>query len=176
MMDAAYQRRQDVPPVNRGLQTVGETAQATGEKPETQSPATAALESIMTYIPGEILTTYVAVVAVIHPTIGGQTQGSIVVDWVMFFVLILTPIVSWLIYAAKCMNAGKPMPAAVAQWPVWEMSAATIAYVIWAATLPATPFGEFSWYTSGLAAIILLIVSMVLGLIAPLFTRRPLAS
>lgn len=177
LMDAAYQRRADVEPVNRGLGTSAEIAQATGEKPETQSTATTALKNIMAYIPAEILTTYVAVIAVIHPTTGGVTAESALADWIAFVVfLVLTPIVSWLIYAAKCLNASKSLPAAVAQWPIWEMSAATIAYLIWAITLPETPFGTFSWYSSGLAAILLLIVSLILGLLAPLFTRRPLVS
>ncbi len=177
MMDVAYQQRQEVQPTGRGPRTLGETAQVTGENSETQSPVTAALESIMTYIPSEILVTYVAVVAVIHPTVAGETTNSAAADWIVFLVfLILSPVVSWLIYAAKCVNAGKALPGAVAQWPLWEMSAATIAYVIWAATLPETPFGGFSWYSPGLAAIVLLITSMLLGLIAPLIVRKPLPS
>jgi hypothetical protein len=177
MMDVAYQRRADVPPLNRGLTTLSETAQATGERPETQSTATTALKNMMTYIPGEILTTYVAVVAVIHPTTAGVTAEAPIADWVVFIVfLVLTPVVSWLLYAAKCVSGGKPLPSSPAEWPLWEMSAATVAFLVWAATLPETPLGAFPWYTSGLAAIILLIVSMILGLIAPLFTQRPLPS
>jgi hypothetical protein len=177
MMDVAYRRRVDVQLGDRSLQTLDEAARAAGERPETQNPVTAALENIMTYIPGEILVTYVAVVAVIHPTAGGEAPESVVADWVAFLAFfILTPAVAWLIYAVKCLNAGKPLPTPMIQWPVWEMSAATIAYVVWAVTLPENPFSEFSWYSSGLAAIVLLIVSMLLGLMAPLFTRRPLGA
>ncbi|QIN83743.1 hypothetical protein GBA63_14700 [Rubrobacter tropicus] len=171
MMDVAYQRRQDVEPRGRGISSLGE---ATGENPETKSPVTTALEAIVTYIPTEIVATYVAVVAVIHPTIAGTTTEAPVADWIVFLAfLVLTPITAWLVYAAKCLNAGKQLPTGAAL-PLWEMSAATVAFVVWAATLPETPLGGFPWYTSGLAAILLLIVSMVLGLIAPLFTQRPL--
>jgi hypothetical protein len=35
------------------------------------------------------------------------------------------------------------------QGPLWEMSAATIAYVAWTFALSATPFAQEGWYSSG---------------------------
>jgi hypothetical protein len=171
MMDVAWERRVAA----RGPSSQGEVAQAAGEKPETQSAITSALKNIMTYIPGEIVTTYVAVVAVLPPVTDGASTGASITPWVVFFVfLALTPIVSWLIYAAKAINAGDPPPWSIAKWPKWEMTAATVAYVIWAAALPDNPFNGFAWYSAGVSGIILLVCSMMLGLIAPIFTRTGL--
>src|SRR5215203_4035698 len=171
MMDVAWERHVR----ERGPRSQREIAQATGEKPEAQSAITSALETIMTYIPGEIVTTYVAVVAVLPPVTDGVSTGASVTAWVVFFVfLALTPIVSWLIYAAKAVNANEPPPWAIANWPKWEMTAATVAYVIWAAALPDNPFNGFAWYSAGVAGIILLVCSMMLGLIAPIFTQTSL--
>jgi hypothetical protein len=61
-----------------------------------------------------------------------------------------------------------------ATWPVWEMSAATIAYIAWAFALPNTPFAQFSdWYSPGLAGFLVLVISWGLGALAPLM-QRPL--
>jgi hypothetical protein len=180
MMDAAYQRRSGVQtatvPADRGPETLAEIGQSTGESQATQSPLTSALESIMAYIPSEVVTTYVAVVAVLYPaTDGAPAVASAVTGWVPFGVfLVLTPIVSWLIYAAKVANASEPLPIPVAKWPKWEMTVATVAFAIWAAALPNSPFNEFTWYSAGVAGIILLISSMMIGLMAPIFTRNKL--
>jgi hypothetical protein len=55
-----------------------------------------------------------------------------------------------------------------------QIIAATVAFVIWAGALPNNPFNEFSWYSAGLAGVVLLVASMVLGLAAPIFTRNKL--
>ena len=57
---------------------------------------------------------------------------------------------------------------------MWEMFAATLAYVAWTFALPNTPFAQFTnWYSSGLASFLVLIVSSGLGIVAPLM-QRPL--
>ena len=127
----------------------------------------------MTYIPAEVLTTYVAVVAVLYPVTDDATAGTPTAAWVAFFVfLVLTPIVSWVIYAVKVANAKKPLPISIAKWPMWEMIAATIAYAIWAVALPNNPFSGLPWYSSGLAGIILLIRSHAARSGGALFTRN----
>jgi hypothetical protein len=126
-----------------------------------------ALHVLFGYIPTEILTLYVAVLAALH-----QPNKISQAEWNTFWVfLIATPIVVWLVYSAKVMAAKKPTPLAPSQWPIWEMFAATVAYFAWAFALPNTPLSEYSWYSSAIAAIVVLIASTVLGLIAPFFQR-----
>jgi bacteriorhodopsin len=110
---------------------------------------------------------YVAVLAALHqPGTIRQAEWN---TFLAFFVA--TPIVVWLLYAAKVKGAQKPLPVAFSQWPLWEMFAGTVAYFAWAFALPNTPLSVYSWYSSAVAGIIVLLASTILGLLAPLFQR-----
>ena len=136
-----------------------------------QTAVNTALNVLFGYIPTEVLTLYVAVLAALHHS--GEIRP---VDWAVFwFFLAFTPLVVWLVFAAKVKAAGKELPVAPRLWPVWEMFAATLAYVAWASALPETPFTDLSFYSSAFAAIMVLVTSTLLGLLAPLF-QRPLES
>jgi hypothetical protein len=135
-----------------------------------------AADSIVTYIPTEIVTVYVAAVAAIHTA--GSKPGT--GQWVLLGVLlVLTPITTWAIFAAKIHGLGESMPVTPTSWPWLHMIIASVAFLLWSFTLPNTPFEQLRWYTPGLAAVVLLVGTMVLGLAAPFFrpstsTRRPL--
>jgi len=174
MSSVAFVRRQDVDlaqvaPAGAAPNSLKEIELATAGTPDSQNAVTTALKVIVTYIPTEVLTLYVAVLAAIQL----PDRTSYRPLWVAFFCfLAATPVAVWLLYAAKVITAGKELPVAPRTWPVWEMSAATIAYVAWAFALPESPFKyEFAWYTPALAGVIVLITSTVLGLVAPLFQR-----
>jgi hypothetical protein len=81
-------------------------------------------------------------------------------------------VIFWIVYATKLKAAGKALPIAFSSWPIWEMFAATVAYLAWTFALPGTPFREFSWYSAGLAGVTVLAASTVLGLLAPLFQKK----
>jgi hypothetical protein len=128
-----------------------------------------AMHVLFGYIPTEVLTLYVAVLAAIN-----QPDQVTNAEWFTFWLfLAATPVVVWLVYGAKIKAAQKPLPLAPGTWPVWEMLAATVAYCAWALALPNTPFTDFSWYSSALSGVIVLITSTFLGLLAPFF-QRPL--
>lgn len=177
MTNVAYVRRTDVKTANVSAnaapKTIGQIELATGGTPESQNAATAALTVIVTYIPTEVLTLYIAVLAAIQDP-ARKTSRSL---WAAFYCFLIgTPIIVWLVYAAKVSTAGKPLPLAPRTWPLWEMFAATVAYAAWAFALPDSPFNrDFSayWYSPALAGVIVLIVSTLLGLLAPIF-QRPL--
>ena len=135
--------------------------------PPSASGVDTALHVIFGYIPTEILTLYVAVLAALHQP-GRVSQP----EWITFSTFsVATPIVVWLLYAAKVKAANKPIPIPPSQWPIWEMFAATIAYFAWAFALPNSPFSAYHWYSSAIAGIIVLLASTGLGLLAPLFQR-----
>jgi hypothetical protein len=175
MTNVAFARRADVPPINQAPRTEGEIVAATAGTPETRN-STSQMQVIATYIPTEVLTLYVAVVAALR----GNDAKLLGVSWITFWTfVVLTPLIVWLVYAAKVRASNRPLPAWPNRWPVWEMSAATIAYVAWAFALPDSPFARDPslgpWYNSAVAGIVVLIVSTLLGLIAPV-VRRPLAT
>ena len=166
MTNAALARRSDFPPladVPHGLQGI---ANAATDARTSENPITTALAVIVTYIPTEILTLYVAVVVAIH-----NPKSIDVSDlWANFWIFLgATPIVVWAIYAGKVKSNRKPLPLAPAKWPWWEMIAATIAYVAWAVSLPNAPFLAAVGLPVNLASVIVLVASVALGLLAPIF-------
>lgn len=186
LANAAAARRSDFFPLNtmpRGLTEIAAAAYTSpapsatvpGSQPvQTQAGQSAgafntALNVLFGHIPTEILTLYVAVLAAIQQP-GTVTHGQ----WITFWAFLgATPIVVWLVFAAKVQAAQKQLPLAFKTWPVWEMLAATAAYGTWAFALPNTPFAVYTWYSSALAGISVLVASTVLGLLSPFF-QRPL--
>src|SRR5215467_3265859 len=183
LSNAALARRSDFEPAEAVPRTLSEIAAAAASTPQPvaaggapppppgNGPSTA-LQTLTTYIPTEILTLYVSAIA----TLGSlkNAQGQDVGRWIPFFCfLVLTPAMVWLAFAAKVQAAGKQLPRSPSTWPVWEMAAATVAYVAWAFALPGTPFAQFAqWYSTGLAGFLVLIVSWGLGALSPLMQRE----
>lgn len=182
MANAAAARRPDLAPLNTVPKGLEEIARASATSPTATPPAPTgagpskssaqmdtAFSVLFGYIPTEILTLYVAVLAAVH-----QTDKVTRADWSAFWTaLVATPIVVWLVFGAKVKAAGKPLPLRFGAWPVWEMLAGTVAYCAWAFALPNSPFSEYSWYSSALSGVAVLVASTILGLLAPLF-QRPL--
>lgn len=187
MVNAAIARRADFPPANavpRGLNEIATAAGAgtpTADAPAGASSATAtdtALHVLFGYIPTEVLTLYLAVVAALQPSppvspsVPSVPSGSFT-TFLIF--LAATPVIVWVVFAGKLRGAGKDLPLTPLTWPLWEMAAGTIAFAAWAFALPNNPFKDDTWYKPGFAAIAVLIASTVLGLLALLFTK-PLKS
>ncbi len=169
MTEVAFQSRTDIGSATYFPKTYAEIAGAAGGKATPESQVNAAIRILTTYIPTEILTLYVAVLAALQPS---TTLAVASPSWAIFWwFLIATPLVIWLVYITKAKSEGKPVPWAPLKWPLWEMAAGAIAYVAWAFALPNTPFASLPWYSTGLAGVIVLIASTVLGLLAPLFAR-----
>lgn len=191
LANSAAARRPDFFPIGvpRGLDEVAAAASTTpravpaGGAPageasvpgQSANAVNTALNVLFGYIPTEVLTLYVAVLAAILPA--KPTPGVVPPTmWVTYWIFLgVTPIVVWLIYGAKLIGAQKPIPLAFRTWPLWEMFAATLAYAAWAFALPNNPFAAsgFSWYNSGLSGLGVIVASTVLGLLAPFF-QRPL--
>lgn len=183
LTNAAAARRPDTFPFNDVPKNVGEIADAANRPPTAAAPTNigaianqknaveTALNVLFGYIPTEIITLYVTVVGAIQ-TGPIPTQG----EWNAFICFVLaTPLVVWLVYGAKLQSANKPLPLSYSAWPIWEMTAATLAFVAWSFALPRSPFSAYAWYSAALSGVVVLIVSTCLGLVAPFF-QRPLKS
>lgn len=148
---------------------------------ETDNAFTAAMKAVTTYIPTDVLTLYVAGSAVFLNATSTESNDYDKA-WAIFLGgLIATPLVNALVFMAKLRSAGIAIPRQPRQWPIWESMAAMIAFIFWAAALPATPFSEFGWYDAAFAGFLLGVVSLFLGLISsiilPTATRpAPLAT
>jgi hypothetical protein len=165
MTNAAVARRADFQPLNDVPKTRGDVARAAGGAAIADTnPVNTALQTVVMYLPTEVLTLYVAVLAATEPSS----------RWTSFLAfLVSTPLIVWMVFAAKVKSENRPLPILPTTWPVWEMLAGTIAFVAWAFALPTTPFSTLAWYSPGLAGVAVTIASTLLGLLAPLF-QRPL--
>jgi hypothetical protein len=191
MTNAAAARRPDLGPVAAPPKGFADIAAAAAGMPaavpaggvaaaandsQTTNDVNTALNVLFGYIPTEILTLYVAILGVLHKPATQQAFQPTMADWIAFFAfLTFTPIVVWLVYGAKLKVANKPLPLSFGTWPVWEMFAATVAYLAWAFALPNSPFNQYTWYSAALSGIAVLIASTALGLLAPFF-QRPLST
>jgi hypothetical protein len=178
MTNVAFMRRADVPPVNVAATSDAAIAQATSGNDASRTSGSQ-MQVIATYIPTEVLTLYVATIAALYdpskPPL--DSAKSRLTAWITLGAFLVgTPIIVWLSYAGKVHTASKPLPLAPRAWPMWEMFAATIAYVAWAFALPNSPFQQFhDWYSSALAVVVVLAATTILGLLAPV-VQRPLPS
>lgn len=172
MANAAIGRNPDFPPLESTPQTFGQIAQAAGTNPPEDNGIGTALQIITTYIPTEVLTLYVAVIAALRPVTAGSSL-SLMSHWIAFAVfLVFVPAAVWVVFATKVSGRHLPLPLNLRQWPKWEMIAGTLAYVTWAIGLPDTPFAMFSWYSSAIGGVIVLVGATLLGMVAPLFQRQ----
>jgi hypothetical protein len=193
MTNSAAARRPDFGPVAAPPKGFAEVAAAAAGMPaavpaggiavaangnKTKNDVNTTLNVLFGYIPTEVLTLYVAILGVLHKPNSQSAFQPTTADWIAFFAFLgFTPIVVWLVYGAKLKAANKPLPISFGTWPVWEMFAATIAYLAWAFALPNSPFTEYSgtWYSAALSGIAVLVTSTILGLLAPFF-QRPLST
>lgn len=190
MTDVAISRRTDDLGTGRPPRTARELSEATAGKPETESALTAAAKAVATYIPTEVIGLYLAALAAVRsgvtPTIPNAsvsedlaqraailTPPSTAEIRTTVIFAVIAPIVVWLVYAGKAKTAGKNLPLRPTCWPLWEMFAATAAFVAWSFALPDSPFARFSWYNLAWATFVVLGVSTLLALFAPVF-QRPL--
>lgn len=167
MTNVAFSRRSDVPPAGEAPTSYAEIAAAVGGGAVPKIDALSSrIQSIANYIPTEVSTLYIAVLAAIEKP---EVQEIRKEHWCTFWTFLgITPVVVWLSYAGKVRKAAKPLPVSPWKWPLWEMCSATIAYAAWAFALPKTPFAELPWYSSALAGVLVLVVTTFLGLVAPI--------
>ncbi|MFJ7212863.1 hypothetical protein [Amycolatopsis sp. NPDC098790] len=156
----------------RRIETPRRGDPATQQRPGSASAdlgVVAATEVVTRYIPTEIITAYVAVATLVMDP-GGSRTGQ----WVMFSIfLVLTPVIVWLFAVAQARKLGRTPPWRPGDWPVFELITATISFGLWAFTLPATPFEDFSWYRPGYGTAALIVGSLLIGAIAYAVKPKP---
>jgi hypothetical protein len=144
-------------------------AGASAPQDPTPSSVTEALAAVAAYVPTEVLTAYTLTLAL---AVGNKPLS---LSWYFAFV-VLTPVFVWLVFAAKCREQNRPF-LSWRLWPWWEAGAACVAFTAWSAALPQTAFQRFGWYSSGVAAVVLAVISGVLPLVGTVVTktqtRRP---
>lgn len=121
-----------------------------------------AIESIGTYIPTEVMATYLAVLAAIPSTSGHSYQ------WLMFWAfLAATPFVVWLSVSAANPGRGLSLPITpIRNWPWWSMFAATLAFAVFAIGLPGSVVNDLGWYEPWMSTVAIILSAFVLSQMA----------
>jgi hypothetical protein len=167
MSQVAYSRVEGTPPPPpEGPDGVNARAHGT-EAPN--STLTDALGAIVAYFPTEVNVMYTAILAAIVTTESTSLAGQWLTFWMM---LAAAPVVAWLVFAARMRADNKKLPLAPKKWPALEMAFSAVAFGVWGAALPGTPWAEHDWYSASLAGVAVLIVTTALGLLAPVFGRK----
>lgn len=132
------------------------------------------VQQLVRWIPTETITLYVAWIALLDPVSVRRGQsvckaGDFSAAWLTVAAFsLVTVLVVVAIYLAKLRATKQPF-----RWPVFEMSAATVAFIAWAFALPDTPLRDFCGYKVEIGAFIVLAVSVVIGLVAGATGHEP---
>jgi RsiW-degrading membrane proteinase PrsW (M82 family) len=177
-------------------------AAAHGDTTPSNDAITTAMGAVISYFPSEISVLYTAIVAAITITSTNAAKGPTTQSgqWVAYAVTcVLTPLAVLLLYAAR-VRATPPAQQKTSeakayldkdpadrsehpptlgtpllkwkQWPLTEMIVSTIAFTLWAAALPASPFREIKQYTGTVAGVVVLVGTTVLGWAASAFPQQ----
>jgi hypothetical protein len=146
------------------LKAKGKIAQATEN-----DAVTNALSVLIKFIPTEVITLYIATLAVL-PLL--QEQWSFISKYgVYFFYVGLAPILLFAIYIGKRKTAGglRLLPTTRKEWPIWKMVASAIAFSVWALAVPENGLleGDVGGATGAFLAVF---ISTLLSIADPIFT------
>jgi hypothetical protein len=177
MANAAAARRSDYLPAGGAPSTPSAVARAATAAVPTATPnghATPAgaisdfMKVAATYVPTEVITAYLVIVGALSKPEAFPSS----MFWLFLFFVLGTAFMVWCAFAARLRADGRPLPLAFRTWPLWEMTAGTVAFVAWALALPSNPFSPTRWYSAPVAGATVGIVTVLLGALAPLFQRR----
>ena len=174
MTNVAFSRRVDVETPEPVPTSNSSIVAAAGGTIQTQQGVGGALQVIMTYLPTEIVALYTSVSTAIDRE--GNASTAFSAHWLAFYIcLLMTPATVWLMYAGRVRLADRPLPLSWRRWPIWEMTASTLAFAAWAYSMPGSPFeGLPGFYSRGVAAVVLPTTATFIALLAPIL-QKPLA-
>jgi hypothetical protein len=150
-----------------GQKLEGEGPRAPNAEPRASDDA---LTSLTKYIPTEVLTLYLPAVAIVSALDEPLVMiGKRATYWA--FAAALTPLISLLVYLRRRAIANLSIWPPWSQFPLWNLIAASVAFLAWALALPGNPYVDkpAMHVASGFAA---LLASTILSLLEPLFVRR----
>lgn len=129
---------------------------------------------LVRWIPTESITLYVAFIGLLEPVAAPEgtepckVQGAFdgrAIAMVIF--TLLTVLIVVLVHIAKVRRTREPF-----RWPVWEMTAATLAFVAWAVALPDTPLQAWCGYKVEIGAFVVLFATVFIALLADALGRN----
>jgi hypothetical protein len=116
-----------------------------------------AIAAIVNHIPTEVVTGYVAILAIV-------ATAPRLVQWGVFaFFFVVTPFFYWLAFSNELKARHKRVPWRPSAWPRRNMAVTTFAFLAWAVVLPNSPMLTFSWYQTYMGLALAVMVGIVLA-------------
>lgn len=128
------------------------------------------LNALVKYIPTEVVTLYVAAASTAQSLRNAISMPLIDGRLLYWGFTVLTPVLLVLMYASKRATDGLPALPKIREMPWWKMTAATVAFSVWALAVPGNPYvsGDGAPIVASFGAII---ISTLLSLLEPIFER-----
>ena len=149
---------------NAQLIEKGKVAEATAS-----DQVTNALSMLIKFIPTEVITLYIATLAVL-PLL--QAQWSFISRYNVYVLyIVLAPVLLVAIYMGKRKTAGglSLLPTTLKEWPIWKMIASAIAFSVWALAVPENGLLEGD-LGGAIGAFLAVFISTLLSIADPLLT------
>lgn len=133
------------------------------------------VNQLLTWIPTESITIYVAYIALFDPVTPqadlAVCQNDFTPRWIGFWTFsVVTSLIALGGYIGK-RRAATPVPPF--KWPIFAMVVAPIAFTTWAAALPDTPFRDFCGYSSAIGGFAVLLSAVGISFIAWMLGKGP---
>jgi hypothetical protein len=146
-------------PLARAPRELEQTARRSGDQ------LSAAVKRVVTYIPTEVVATYILLVDLLRENVDRMWQ------WVLFWLFLLaTPLAVWVTFVAKIKRADRETKLSnLPIWPWWPMIAATISFGAWAIALPGSVINTLPWFRPAMGAVTIVLAAFVVGLLSKLF-------
>ena len=113
------------------------------------------VNQLVAFIPTEVITLWVALLAVLNDPKAPKGKKICQADWSTHWVLaVVFALCAVLLTLGLAYRKFKDTPGVTFKWPVFQMAAAPAAFLAWAVSLPESPLESACWYTQAAGAFI----------------------
>ena len=140
---------------------------AAAAEPHPQGVPSNVVNQLVAYIPVEIITVWVALIAVLNnpkPPPGGKVSDA---DWSTHWIAaIICAVIASLLAYGLAYRKTKDTPGVEFKPPWFQMIAAPVAFMAWVISLPESPLQSASWYTVSAGAFIVTVSTVAITTMA----------
>ena len=142
-----------------------------GDTPSTPSGVPSnVVNQLVVYVPTEIITLWVAVIAVLNDPKAPEGKAICHADWSTHWVLAGgIAVVATLLTLGFAYRKFADTDGVDFKWPLFGMMAAPLAFLAWAVALPEGPMRSACWYTEEAGGVILTIATIGIASAAYIF-------
>lgn len=153
----ALERRKAVAPAGAG-------AAAAAAAPPADAPVgvpTNVVNQLVAFIPTEVITIWVALLAVLNDPKPPPGKDICQADWSTHWILaIVVALLGSLLTLGLAYRKFADTPDVAFKWPIFQMIAAPVAFMAWAIALPESPLQSACWYTPAAGSFVVMFATV----------------